>query len=239
MKLFIVLIATIFLINSCGNRQSKSKYVGLSKGIKAVGNINDGKEEGFFEFYNETGNVISSGGFLNGFRFDTWYYNVQDSLIQFKWMPFNDKNLEFATNVLSPVDTVYYGDYYTQFDYFFNGEGLSLSISINSPFMSAIFSNGYEESVKQELKNLNYSVDTFLVSNLSGITVYSYLATNTISGKKIFTNTAYGFIDKDVIQIITNSTGKLKNEYNETLLEGVLTNLYYKGRRFYNPFISQ
>lgn len=223
------------LLLSCSGFNEKKVFYGYPKTLLYKGNFKNKIEQSLFEFFEESGKKVSVGSYLNGFKNQQWYYNIEDSLIQIKWAHFEDKHLGFETNVFDFADSAYYGDYYTQIDYKMNGGDMTMGVTINSPFKDYLELFGYKKLSINQVQQMGYSVDKFDSLDIGKIKIYSLLANNQV-GKEIYINTAFGYVDSQHIQLTLVSNGKIKKQYNDIFFEGVLTNLYIKKQRFYFPF---
>ena len=226
-----------FFIISCSNSNKKNVFYGYPILLSYTGSINNGKEQSMFEFYSQSGKSVSTGNYLDGFRNKQWYYNIEDSLIEVKWVHFKDKHLGFETNIFDFADTVFYGDYYTQIDYKMGDGSITMGVSVNNPLKDSLELLGYKKITYDEMKTMGYTINFFDSLSYGKIKIYSLSGINQ-KGNKIYINTAFGFIDNQHLQISLISTGNIKKQYNEIFFEGVLTNLYLKSKRFYFPFSS-
>src|SRR5436190_24103797 len=92
-----IIFALFFLVVSC-NRENK-RYKSFGVNLNASGFLNDGVENGVFEFYNSEGTRMSAGSYENGLRSGEWFYNVKGNLVSIEWGEFHDSILNFRTNV--------------------------------------------------------------------------------------------------------------------------------------------
>ncbi len=225
------------LFTSCLTKNSKREFIGYPDKLLAVGTIENQKEVSLFEFYNQTNKRVSTGNYLNGFRNNEWYYDINSNLIEIKWAQFKDKNLGFETNTFASADTAFYGDSFAQLDYDINGERLSLIISINNTVLKdSLYKKSYKEIVSSEVKQFEYSIVHFDSTMISTLPVFQYSFTNRDLSKTIYSNTTHGFIDTNFVQITVSSTKKIR-DYKDILFEGVFTNFFLKGKRLYFPFL--
>lgn len=231
------LIIFVFLYSvSCGVKQQGKFFIGYPQELLYKGNFVNGMEQSVFEFSNKQGIRVRVGNYLNGFRNEKWYYNIDDSLIEIKWAHFHDKNLGFETNIFAIGDTAYYGDYYTKIDYTIGDGKLSFGVSINPPFKDSVAIVGYKNVAEQELKSINFTISSFDSSALDSIKIYRVSGVNIAEQKEIYSNVGLGRIGNNHIQITLVSNKGVKKQYNDIFFEGVLTNLFYNSKRLYNPF---
>lgn len=230
-----LLIAVFVLLTSCSGLNKKRIFNGYPQTLLYSGNIEKGVEQSLFEFYDKSGKTIGSGNYFDGFKNKQWYYNIEDSLIEIKWAHYKDKKLGFETNIFDFADTVYHGEYNTQIDYKMNGGNITLGVSINNPFNDSLKLIGYEKIMGRDMQRMGFVINHFDSINLGKIKIYSIDASNQ-EGRKVYTNTAFGFIGNQYLQLSVFSTGEIKKQYNDILFEGVLTNLYLNSQRFYFPF---
>jgi hypothetical protein len=231
-----LIIAFCFFLVSCSELKEKIEFAGYPKPLLYTGEVKNNIEQSLFEFYEYSGKRVSTGNYLDGFKNNQWYYNIQDSLIEIKWAHFKDKKLGFETNIFDFADTVYYSDYYTQIDYKFGNGIITLGVSINNPQKDSLEVLGYKKISSDEMGRMGYSIIFFDSTTLGELKIFT-LSANNLQGKEINMNTAFGYIGTEHLQVSLISTGSVKKEYRDIFFDGVLTNFFYKSQRLYFPFL--
>jgi hypothetical protein len=235
-----LIIVGLCLVLSCSDPKNKDSYfIGYTGELSYTGKINNLKEESLFEFYNKAGDRVCAGNYLNGFRNNEWFYNVDDSLIEIKWAPYSDKKLGFETNIFAIVDSVTRGDFFTDFVYVIDKGKLNLTITKNSPFVDTLALVGYRNNLEAEFESKNFTISSFDSSFFQKIKIYSFTAINVTEQKTAYYNAAIGYIGNDCFQITVGNNKGVKKQYNDILFEGVLTNFYYNNKRLYYPFATR
>lgn len=235
-----LIVVGLWVLISCSNPRKKDNYfIGYKSELSYIGNIDNLREESLFEFYNKGGDRVSAGNYLNGFRNNEWFYNVDDSLIEIKWAPYTDKKLGFETNIFAIGDSISRGDFFTDIVYIIDSGKLTLGITKNSPFLDTFALLGYKNIVEEDMGSRNFIISKFDSFSLEKIKIYNFTAINSKEQKTVYFNSAFGYIGNDCFHITVASNKGVKKQYNEILFEGVLTNFYYNSQRLYNPFATQ
>jgi len=219
-------------------------YHNTEKIFCANGEIDDDhKEKGRFVYWNgnDKKDFEQAGFYLNGLRNQAWTYAFDGEVKQITWAAYEDKNLHFRTNLFAKADSTKYGDFFTMFQYTTDRGKLNITIAVNGPAKDSSLETNYPLIARREFASINIEIMEMRPGHLNnnGHTVYMYelvLRKNNLSDTGLYyQKTAFGRIGSDFIEFTVNARNK-DNFYAPILFEGVLTNLYLQGKRFYDPF---
>lgn len=235
----ILIIATIAFICSCKGK-SKWKYVDASTTMYCEGALDDGREEGLFNFFSVKGkrSWMKSGFYLKGLKNQKWQYRLDDSIMSIEWAPFIDKNLHFETNVFNKIDSAEYGDFYSAFTFITPSGKIKLVVAINGPLKDSLLGGKvFENILINELSEVGLKLTSFKFDRLSDDqhTLNIYRSNiNRKNGVITVVRTLHAMTGKNFIDISVHNSSK-ESIHAEILFNGVLTNFYFKGKRLFNP----
>src|SRR5258708_40124746 len=108
MKKFFIFYFAFYLISCEQKKKCDFIYHNSINVFCASGKIENGLESGRFVFTQESNtDSFEEGGFyLNGIRIDMWAYRIKDELSKVKWASYEDKTLNFRTNIFSEIVSI-------------------------------------------------------------------------------------------------------------------------------------
>lgn len=244
MSKYFILSYFIFYLISCKQKKKCDLIYQDSIDIYcASGEIRNGLENGRFVFTQEENNdsFQEAGFYLDGVRNDLWVYRIKDELSKVKWANYEDKNLNFKTNLFSEIDSIKRGSYFTKFQINSAQGKLILTVSINGSMKDSFPEKNYNVIIKNEFSQLGYDVlecsKKIISDRMNKIYVNDVVvkSKNTPKESFVYLKNAFGWIRSDFVDFTVSYTTK-DNSRAHILFEGILTNFYLNKQRLFNPF---
>jgi hypothetical protein len=237
LRKIIILFITLFALQSCViNDKISFQYPNITsyQEIK-IEKSGDGSDT-LLLLFNQEYKLQEFGYLENNFRTGTWVYASTSGIDSIVWAKYNNKEIDFETNVFQKVDSVNYNEGFVNFKIPApKGQIIRLTLEV----IDTIPTN-YKSFTEIELKTFNYILDQYK-------SYYFVCGTDSIH---IFQYSAYSSANKSDITNVLTGTKRLKNNlflqvtvssiqntvFNEILFNGVLTHTKWRGMKIYDPY---
>ncbi|KGL62697.1 tetratricopeptide repeat protein [Polaribacter sp. Hel1_85] len=221
-------------------KQQEVTYEYSDSYVDAVGNYEEGKPVGFWQFYNESGRLTAEGNFDNsGERTGKWTWFTSLNKIKetafYKDGVLEGKNLMFHNNGKKYVDANYVNDsLHWQYEYFNNKGALVQRKFFNSGVLDGMYKSYFdvgEKILEFKIPYKNGEIDGEVLEYYANGDVYakSYY----VAGKKNGLETVYHY-NKKVSSEINYVNGELSGSYKSFHSNGKPNEVGQSFEGFYN-----
>lgn len=211
-------------------------FDGTERTVK--GCMSNSIEYGHWTHLDSVGNVLEEGNYDSGIFVGLWKYNLPDNKsLSIEWLKYENRKLNFSTNVPSDLSKIEEGDFFVKFQKPDSSDGITLVIIIHDTSAVSFPINQFHLQGEKELseKGWKFERQPFELKS-EGKTFYSNFY-------KLFGPTQNRFIwsiDESleggkVLQVFTNYD-PANDVLGRITFTGVSSNLFIDGKRLLYPY---
>ena len=227
---------------SCTYEKSdKTKFVGYydqeESKIKMEGLLKDGMEIGEWSFFDEQGNQIQNGYYLNGIQIGVWKYRYPTLKSDIVWDTItNCTDFKFSLPHSFKIATEYQTD--SSYTFIDNIENEVFSIynfeCLNREYVESFYKKNYDDFINQ-----NYRIKTSSSSIIKSENILYFLDEFRVfhpqAKKDILVVMIYAVIRNNMV-VLNYTSDPDKYLMVKTIIEDIFSHLYFKGERVADPF---
>jgi hypothetical protein len=228
------------ILVGCDNKDSNCSfsYVHLDKKVYNIkGCLVDSLEEGKWQIFDSSNNLLEWGNYEHGIRTGDWHYSQMsdDSIIS--WKKYQNDSLAMATNIPIFLDSLQEGSFFAKFSQVRESRVFNIVIAIHDIERSNLDVDSFYLLGEREIaaKEWKYQLQRQEIETNEGKYYFNlYNIDSSAKGPFEILN-VYKLFDGKLVEI-TCSFDSINSRRARTIFVSVLSNLFLNSKRFANPF---
>lgn len=219
-------------------RDCSFSYVHLDKKVYNIkGCLVDSLEEGKWEIFDSSNNLLEWGNYEHGIRTGDWHYSQMpdDSIIS--WCKYQSDSLAIATNIPIFLDSLQEGSFFVKFSQRQESQLLNIVVAIHDVERNNLDVGSFYTLGEREIaaKGWKYQLQRQEIEANEGKYYFNLYSIDSSTKGPFEILNVYKLFDGKLVEI-TCSFDRMNSQRARAIFVSVFSNLFLSSKRFANPF---